>query len=907
MRRTLLLGPIAALLLCSNAFAAELESTLVADINDVPVAAGSSPDGFVAVGNLVLFTANDLLTGRELWRTDGTPAGTFPLLDACTGECSGGAHTIGVSSSGYFFETVDEGQHRTLWFTAGTAASTVALRDGLFANAGTWLSASQLLVFFADDGEHGFEPWASDGTPGGTQLLADLEPGAAGFLLRSQLVLGGQLLFTGFDSTRGPSLWRTDGRAQNTVPVRSWGPTLVRVLDGLAPMGARAAFLSSGPGGLFEVWRTDGTTGGTARIASLGPPAFGGAIGGLGSRYLFSRFTQVGGSELWATDGTAKGTRQITFFKPSSPFGGGPFVRLGNRLVFAAASNERGPYALWATDGTPKGTKPFANVCTRNLCSVGVLGAVNGRVLVSVDDGGNGDTELTATDGTRQGTVRLPDICPGACGSYPRLLAVLGQRALILGFPRLKGELWTTNGTVAGTSLLRRFERAGTTTSDIAHAVVGGRVYFTAAEEADDLEPWRTDGTVGGTEQVVDIVTGVSTGSQPVFLRTAGSRLFFFANDGEHGYELWTSDGTAAGTRLVRDEEPGPEPSQPPNRFEATGFGDRLLYRSVHGSSLWLSDGTDAGTAQLTPEAVSVVAEPVTVVGSRAFFSGADATHGLELWVTDGTAAGTTLVVDLVPGPSSSGASFLTAFQGRVFFWAVTGNAGWEPWMSDGTAAGTVPLASLAPQIGTSAGTQSIEAGADGVYFWLEKSGGAFELWRSDATGPGTLKVDAPGFSGELFAVGSRLFGFGVDVWVTDGTAAGTVRLLADRQGRPLAVVDGILYFAAPRCDVGCVPDDYLWRTDGTTAGTYLVEGSTGDNVLGPRKAVSFAGRLVFIASFGADAAIWESDGTASGTHAIRHLGSTGFFEPELALAGQKVYFSGFDPIRGQELWAIHQ
>lgn len=68
---------------------------------------------------------------------------------------------------------------------------------------------------------------------------------------------------------------------------------------------------------------------------------------------------------------------------------------------------------------------------------------------------------------------------------------------------------------------------------------------------------------------------------------------------------------------------------------------------------------------------------------------------------------------------------------------------------------------------------------------------------------------------------------------------------------------------------------------------------------------MSFAGRPVFIASFGADAAIWESDGTASGTHPIRHLGSTSFFAPELTLAGQKVYFSGFDPIRGQELWGV--
>ena len=107
MRRALVLCLLAALHRGPSAFGADLESALVADINDVPVARGSSPDGFVTVGNLVLFTADDLLTGRELWRTDGTPSGTYPLLDACPGECSGGARTIGVSPGGYFFQTVD--------------------------------------------------------------------------------------------------------------------------------------------------------------------------------------------------------------------------------------------------------------------------------------------------------------------------------------------------------------------------------------------------------------------------------------------------------------------------------------------------------------------------------------------------------------------------------------------------------------------------------------------------------------------------------------------------------------------------------------------------------------------------------------------------------------------------------
>src|SRR4051812_2567059 len=35
-------------------------------------------------------------------------------------------------------------------------------------------------LFFANDGVHGSEPWRSDGTPAGTQMIADIDPGRDG-------------------------------------------------------------------------------------------------------------------------------------------------------------------------------------------------------------------------------------------------------------------------------------------------------------------------------------------------------------------------------------------------------------------------------------------------------------------------------------------------------------------------------------------------------------------------------------------------------------------------------------------------------------------------------------------------------------------------------------------------------
>ena len=58
-------------------------------------------------------------------------------------------------------------------------------------------------------------------------------------------------------------------------------------------------------------------------------------------------------------------------------------------------------------------------------------------------------------------------------------------------------------------------------------------------------ELWKTDGTAAGTVLVKDIRSGAS-GSYPHNLTNVNGTLFFTANDGTNGYELWKSDGTAA-------------------------------------------------------------------------------------------------------------------------------------------------------------------------------------------------------------------------------------------------------------------------------------------------------------------------------------------------------------------------
>src|SRR5687768_16396919 len=102
-----------------------LEPYLVKDINPVPEPADSSPQSFATLGSVALFGADDGLTGRELWRSDGTTAGTWQVADLCQPDCSGEPIGFALTSRLFYFSATDENGHRNLWVTDGTPAGTL--------------------------------------------------------------------------------------------------------------------------------------------------------------------------------------------------------------------------------------------------------------------------------------------------------------------------------------------------------------------------------------------------------------------------------------------------------------------------------------------------------------------------------------------------------------------------------------------------------------------------------------------------------------------------------------------------------------------------------------------------------------------------------------------------------------
>ena len=185
--------------------------------------------------------------------------------------------------------------------------------------------------------------------------------------------------------------------------------------------------------------------------------------------------------------------------------------------------------------------------------------AVGATTFFLADDGVHGQ-ELWKTNGATAGTSIVKDINPGSVGSEH--LRHDGTSTACCSSSPTTASTATSSGRAtarppappSSTTLHPGPESSNSYT--VSAAVLGGKMYFSADDGTHGKELWVTNGTTAGTTMVTDINPGPG-GSYPSQLTPFNGKLFFEADDGTHGYELWQSDGTAAGTTLFDDINPG--------------------------------------------------------------------------------------------------------------------------------------------------------------------------------------------------------------------------------------------------------------------------------------------------------------------------------------------------------------
>ncbi|GHG82277.1 ELWxxDGT repeat protein [Comamonas sp. JC664] len=403
--------------------------------------------------------------------------------------------------------------------------------------------AGEVLVFSADDGVSGRELWASAAGARSTSRVRDLRPGAAGSQPRDLTRVGPWVYFIADDGQHGAELWRTDGSAAGTVLVRDIRP---------------------GPAGSAPEFLTD-----------------------VGGTLYFTANDGLSGRELWRSDGTEKGTVQVHEFLP------GPGAIALTQLtawdggLMLVSSDARETVVWWVGPrGEPR------RVFTR--AGAGVIFGLTaaGRHLFFLLDPGSEQGELWVVRDTSLSAERVRSFP----GDYPSYLTPMDD---VLYFMAGAADWYGNPG----------------------DAVHGG-------------ELWRSDGSVAGTQLVVDLRPG-ALGSMPKDLVVMNGALYFSADDGVHGRELWRSDGTAEGTELVRDIEPGPVGSAPSGLKVEEGWLFFSAETAGHGREVWYSAGRPWGTSRLSdiaPGAASSNPLDFVRAGWRLFFVASDGARDQELY-----------------------------------------------------------------------------------------------------------------------------------------------------------------------------------------------------------------------------------------------------------------------------------
>lgn len=886
---------------------AQAPAYLVADLNTHPAHAVSSfPGDFAMLGGRAYFAATDAPHGRELWRTDGTTAGTELVADLNPGDGGSQPTDLTVVEESLWFFAWDDRRGCGVWRSdgrpEGTALVAVLHADRDQCRARSWPGFAALGdgVVFSAVGPEGRELWGSDGTAAGTRLIADIRAGLLGSQPTNLTSAGDVVFFVADDGVHGSEVWRSDGTLRGTVLVRDTfpGPD-----SGLYPRSGAFApprlavvrgglvFAADSPEYGPTLWRSDGTASGTAPLpdATSGEPLPGLAFrdgslspvvslgDGLAAVFGVDAGSTPGRLRVWRTDGTAEGT---------TPWAGlpynhattdglppGPVARLGAGLALGLTATNG--TAIWRLDGA---TEPSRVMAPGN--SIGALVAVGDHLFFNALVPGRG-CGLWGSDGTQEGTVALTDgtgagsVCPTSQALEPPALrvAAVAERIVFAHVTPSSGvELHGSDGTAPGTGLVRNINDETGRTSGTGfrpHASVGRLLFFSTLADPQPIPVdltnapeglWRSDGTAAGTLRL---------SSRTVFHGGAvGDRFVFDANG-----NLWSSDGTADGTTMILPGGRlyGPPLSTPAGLF--LGLGDAA------GRGLWISDGTSAGTARLAAFPPLAYVSHAVALDEGALFVVYLGQYD-ELWFSDGTSAGTTRIATL----AGSRVRSLAAQNGLAF--ATVGPSPGGPfsalWRSDGTASGTRLVVDLdARSLRTS-------------ILWLTPGPAHLFLGAIDGTA-------------------------GLEPWRSDGTASGTVPLgdlrpSADSSlpAQPRAAIAGNgLVFLADDGVHGLEP----WRSDGSPSGTTLLRDIDArhpaaiTDTLDP--AMLQVGDRVVFAPRDPDAGVepWVTDGTPAGTRRLADIAPgprsglrTG---APFATSATHVLFAADDGRSGQELWAI--
>jgi len=389
---------------------------------------------FLAVTNLVTLQGQKIQLLKEINPTN--TLGSFPQYSS----------TYLVNNGILYFLADDGSKGVEVWRTDGTTAGTYLLKDiapGNKALSSANFSALGTKVIIGAEYNSVYNVYISDGTVDGTILLKSL--GITGFG-QEMVTVGNNVYFKAYSSLTNSCLWKTDGTIAGTIPVLDnlgkyvYSPEILSEHNGI--LYFKTIVLNQGE----QLWRSNGESSGTYPIFALesigANPTFHKIVSTpLGA--FFDLYTS-NKNQIWITDGTTTGThlvRDSLFFYLYPRRHNWAF--LNGKFYF-----DTGDSKLWSTDGTSSGTKLVKNIYPNNvLASIIRIDTFHSKLIFTIDQ--SNKEQLWVSDGTEQGTQRITTFNSNDVNSDIVPFATYGNNLFLVGNANFQNELWKTDGTTA--------------------------------------------------------------------------------------------------------------------------------------------------------------------------------------------------------------------------------------------------------------------------------------------------------------------------------------------------------------------------------------------------------------------------------------------------------------------------
>lgn len=567
------------------------------------------PDELVAFNNKAYFLASDPQYGQQLWVSDGTSQGTQRVTAISVGSFTfAGPTGLATFGSHLLFTAESAATGRELWISDGTDAGTHLLKDINTASAGSnpYFVATALGKSFlvAQDSAHGRGLWTSNGSADGTQFLFDLPeeafPDDVGYIG----TVGSNAYF--FNHGRTDYIWRTDGTITNTQLITQFvsdatvysypaitfnnqvyvvdryhtlyrinpaqNDAITKVKDFAGVLNSDSLILSNGSLWIYEylsepfnatprLWHSDGGDGVTlvytftneiAVFDNFYPPP---KMASLNGSTYFTHYGTNEGAALWKTDGTAAGTSTVKVLSDSL---GVPVVNgiltTTQHLYVATGTDVTGQMChygctygqLWQSDGTLTHTIALTTSASSNITFTTLFpfAALSDSVIFMV-------REAYASVGDYHYSLWRVDDNTGAI--EPLTSAVFSnldatQIRIVNGTLYFRGnanQLWQTDGTAAGTKLLRKFSFPTTfapTEIQLWQPLNDGILIGAFDGTTQMWSLWyATGGQVTQIPIQSKILAALAFTTTPT-VQPFGNTVLFCGNTPQYGSELWRLD-----------------------------------------------------------------------------------------------------------------------------------------------------------------------------------------------------------------------------------------------------------------------------------------------------------------------------------------------------------------------------